>query len=260
MPAFVGIAAVQSSLETGDKHTMPSSPRFPIKNARVVSRYPEILRQCRGKKILHLGCADMPYTTERGEHLLHIQLSKVTPPENLWGIDISEEGIEHVRKMGFDNLILGNVEDMGQELRDMDFDIILAGEIIEHLDNPGLFLKSLKSIMTERTELMLTTYNANSFKGFLNAIMRREKVHPDHNYYFSNRTLKQLFQKFDLECTEVYYYQEIEGAGMSKFLDKAISLTTKFSPVWSDGVIVRAKLPARVVNSRLEASKQAQAV
>jgi len=219
---------------------MKIAPRFPIRNTRVVSRVPDILHLCSYKKILHLGCADMPFTLERGDGLLHNQLAKVTGPEMLWGLDISLEGVRILREKGFDHVIHGDVEQMGSEFQHMKFDIVLAGEIIEHVANPGLFLKGLASSMSEKTELILTTPNATSFKRFLHAMMREEKVHEDHNYYFSYRTLKQLLEKCGLKCTEIYFYQEVVGRGLSRTLDKAVSYVTWISPVWADGLIVRA--------------------
>jgi len=220
---------------------MKLAPRWPIRGTKVVSRVDEVLRVCEDKKILHLGCADMPYTSQRGDELLHKKLLKVTEQENLWGLDASEEGINTLRELGYQNLICGNVEDAHTKLKQEKFDIILAGEIIEHLDNPGLFLESVRSIMTDNSEFILTTVNAPSFKGFLFSMLRLEKVHPDHNYYFSYRTLKQLLEKFDLTCDEIYYYVEIQGKGFARFLDKILSYATLISPVWGDGIIVRAK-------------------
>ena len=88
-----------------------------IRKTQVVSRVPEILRLCKKKKVLHLGCADMPYTIARGENLLHNQLAKVTNADMLWGLDNSEEGVRLLCKMGFDHVIHGDAEHMGPELR-----------------------------------------------------------------------------------------------------------------------------------------------
>ena len=220
---------------------MHASPRRRIQNTRVVSRFSEILRLCEQKKVLHLGCADMPFTSERGDKLLHRQLSEVTSPDKLWGLDVSQEGVDLLRNMGFENLILGDVENLGEELRQLNFDIVLAGEIIEHVANPGLFIKGLASIMTERTHLILTTPNATSVKSFLSAFMRFEKVHPDHNFYFSYYTLKHLLEEFGLKCEDIYYYQDVEGRGIPKAIDKALSMMTRFSPALADGVIMRAR-------------------
>jgi predicted TPR repeat methyltransferase len=215
--------------------------RFPIRGARVVSRVDEILRLCRGKKVLHLGCTDAPYTKERGERLLHTRMLEVTDASALWGLDVSEDGCRMLQEMGFDHVLHGNVEDMSASLLAENFDVVVAGEIIEHLANVGLFLDGVREIMSPTTELVVTTPNASSIKGFVHALLRREKVHPDHNYYFSHRTATQVLEKFGLTPREVYYYQDVEGTGMTRFVDRTFKLATKWSPVWADGVIARAR-------------------
>ena len=211
------------------------SPIFPIRVKRVVLREPEILRICAGKKVLHLGCSNVPFTLQLGEDLLHKQLAKVTKPDLLWGLESGEEGVRLLREMGFDHIIHGNAERLPPYLREERFDIVLAGEIIEHVPNPGRLLQSIRSIMTENTEVLLTTINAFAFRGFLLTMLRKEKVHEDHNCYFSYQTLKQLFRQCGLKCTDIYYY-----IVLNNLLDKALYLTTWISPVWSDGLIVRA--------------------
>ncbi len=89
--------------------------------------------------------------------------------------------------------------------------------------------------MTENTEVLLTTVNAFAMRGFLFTMMRKEKVHEDHNFYFSYQTLKHLFEQYELKCSDIYYYMVLNN-----LLDKALSVATRISPVWSDGIIVRA--------------------
>ena len=74
------------------------APIFRLKNTHTVVRIPEILRICSVKKILHLGCAGVPFALQKGENLLHKKLAKVTKPHMLWGIDISEQAICLLRK------------------------------------------------------------------------------------------------------------------------------------------------------------------
>jgi len=177
---------------------------------------------------------------ERGERLLHGQLDKVTGAGQLWGLDMSAEGVRHLEELGFGNIICANVEDMSEQIRDMEFDILLAAEILEHVANPGLFLENLAAAMSDSTELIMTTPNATSLRGFIYSMLRREKVHPDHNYYFSYRTLQQLLAKFGLKCVDVYYYQAVEGQGPARVLDHILKLATHISGAWGDGLIVRA--------------------
>ena len=80
------------------------APVHRIGHVGVVARVPELLRLCAGKRVLHLGCA------ERGEQLLHRQLLKTTKIDDLWGFDRSHDGLGHMRRLGFENLVEGDLE------------------------------------------------------------------------------------------------------------------------------------------------------
>ena len=80
------------------------------------------------------------------------------------------------------------------------FDVILAGEMIEHLSNPGLFLRGIKRFMNRETILLITTINA--YCGMRNVIYalrgkggKNEPVHQDHVAYYSYSTLKLLVER-----------------------------------------------------------------
>ena len=72
---------------------------------------------------------------------------------------MSEKGVECLKEMRFTNIILGDVTQLKSYFNPGDFDIIIAGEVIEHLGEPGAFLKSVRSIMSQRAEFVLTTIN-----------------------------------------------------------------------------------------------------
>jgi len=210
-----------------------------IKRRPVKNRIEEILELSKNKKVLHFGCADYPFTKLRGDQLLHYQLSKVSA--ELHGIDASEKGINDLKELGFKNLFLVNAESPTGTVRDQNYDVIIAGEIIEHLSNPGLFLDSLRTLMSEETELILTTINAFTLKIFLYSFFYKEKVHSDHNYYFSYYTIKQLIEKHGLKCDNIYYYQEVNGKGLSLILDRLFYVMSLIFPSLSDGLIVKIK-------------------
>ena len=179
-------------------------PRVPV----VAGRIPFLVERCRGKRVLHLGCVDAGLLDERlatGEHL-HMLLSQVTT--ELWGIDIDAEGIAALRRRGLDRLIIGDVCNLDSWL-DPDsviVDVILASELIEHLMNPGLFLEQVRPFMREFTELIITLPNAFRLET-LRALLRSvECVHPDHNYWFSYHTARNLIEKAGYRIDEIYVY------------------------------------------------------
>src|SRR5688572_3215860 len=126
----------------------------------LVQRLPFIKEICVGRKVLHLGCTNYPYTTEAIENnqLLHFELESIA--SELFGIDFDQQGIDVLERHGSTNIFRADLERLHESPLDDRFDVIVAGEIIEHLDNPGLFLQGIKRFMTEETVLVVTTVNA----------------------------------------------------------------------------------------------------
>jgi len=212
----------------------------------ITDRVTYIVDQCRGKRVLHLGCTDWPWTEERIKSglLLHPRINEAA--SFLMGVDADPSGVEAFRKLGFLETYVDNVEVFSNPaIRKQTFDVIVAGEIIEHLENPGLFLRGVQKIMTPSTDLIITTVNAYCFFRFVYYVLRDETVHPDHNYYFSPVVLRKLITRCGLEVTDFNYYpvgREIRALNPRKliFLD---DLSRWFFPRASDGVIFKARLP-----------------
>jgi len=155
-----------------------------------------------------LGCAD-EHTVNlklRNHTHLHAQLASVA--KELWGIDVSAEAIAELRQAGFGNLIHGDVERLDEidVLRDQHFDVIIAGELIEHLYNPGLFLKGCRQLCSLNTELVLTTPNALVYSQPIFASLNREAIHPDHMLMWSPATLTNLVTRSGFAIKEFWVY------------------------------------------------------
>jgi 2-polyprenyl-3-methyl-5-hydroxy-6-metoxy-1,4-benzoquinol methylase len=185
-------------------------PKVPV----IYGRVDLILERCRGKRVLHLGCVDTGLINERlkGGELMHQKLAVVS--NGLWGVDINPEGISLLREEGFNNLIIGDICHLDQIelLGENTFDVIVASEVMEHLQNPGLFLEGVKTLMRPgETELILTVPNAFRIDTFLRLFRRVEFIHPDHYYWFSYYTLTHFLQKkgFEIENVYVYSFQRI---------------------------------------------------
>ena len=184
---------------------------FPVPKVEIViGRMNFVIERCRGKKVLHLGCVDEGLTEERIKNgrLLHTRLMDVA--KEVWGVDISVEGIELLRKHGIDNLVVGDIEHIDQieELKQQTtkFDIILATEVLEHLNNPGLFLQSVKKLFSPDTVMIITVPNGLRLTGLGYTLRGYEFVHPDHNYWFSYKTLSTLLEKNGYQIDEMLVY------------------------------------------------------
>ncbi|MBV9241227.1 MAG: class I SAM-dependent methyltransferase [Acidobacteria bacterium] len=214
-----------------------------------VQRVDLIRQMCTGKRVLHLGCTNYPYTEDaiREGMLLHFDLEKIA--SHIDGIDADREGIEILEKHGSQNLHLGNLESLEECSLNGTYDVIVAGEVIEHVNNPGLFLTGIRRFMNADTQLIVTTVNAYCGMRFFyyGARGRRgeaEPVHPDHVAYYSYSTLKLLLERHQFEIQNFYFYDV--GHEHSKFVRWFLKLTNRicvmFAPQWSDGVIAVCKL------------------
>lgn len=215
---------------------------------KIQQRVGYILDACRNKRVLHVGCADVPLTQKRLEDgtLLHGMIEKVAAVQ--YGIDLSAEGIGILRQQGYNNLAVANVEELTKSnpFGDVNFDVIVAGEILEHLSNPGYFLDGMKPLLSNTgSRLVLTTVNAYCAYRFVYAfLMGGEKVHPDHVYYFSRSTLIRLLTRHGFEVEDFAFYpvgrehERYLNTGRTRILWWADRFAYRFNPALADGVMV----------------------
>jgi hypothetical protein len=210
----------------------------------LVQRVEFIKKACVGKKVLHLGCTDYPFTKRAIENnmLLHFEIEKTA--RELYGFDFDQKGIDVLTQAGGKNLFRADLEKLEDVKLDETFDVIIAGEMIEHLSNPGLFLRGIQRFMNKDTQLIITTINAYSGMRFIIYGLRgkggeNEPVHPDHVAYYSYKTLNLVLEREKLKINEfVFYDVGPEHRQFNRwFYNLFNDVCVKFSPQLSDGVI-----------------------
>ncbi|HXH70381.1 MAG TPA: methyltransferase domain-containing protein [Pyrinomonadaceae bacterium] len=216
----------------------------------LVQRVDFIKKACVGKKVLHLGCTNYPYTEESLENnmLLHFEIKEVAG--ELYGFDFDQKGIDILKESGVKNLFRADLEKLEEVSLDETFDVIIAGEMIEHLSNPGLFLKGIQRFMNEKTNLIITTINAYSAMRFMIYGLRGnggaiEPVHPDHVAYYSYKTLSLAIERENLEVKDFLFYDlGYEHRKFNRwFFNVFNDASVKIFPQLSDGVIAICSLP-----------------
>jgi SAM-dependent methyltransferase len=201
--------------------------------------------------VLHLGCTNNPYTEIAidGGSLLHFEIEKTAA--ELYGFDFDEAGLAILRRHGSKNLYKADLEHLETLDLDMTFDVIVAGEMIEHLNNPGLFLDGIKRFMGPDTILLITTINAYCGLRFFHYSLtrnhgRNEPVHPDHVAYYSYSTLSLLAKRHGMEVTRFMFYDlgSEHRPGTRRILRMINDVCVWFAPRLADGVIAVCKLSA----------------
>lgn len=161
-----------------------------------------IVEQCRGKTVLDMGCIDHSYQTALGlgQGWLHKQIQDVA--SRLTGLDILTDDARELNQRGFD-IRVGNAEqfDLGQT-----FDVIVAGDLIEHLSNIGLFLASVKRHMHAGSVFIFSTPNPFNVEQFLFAGLADQiNVHPQHASWLNPHVCWELTQRAELKVQDFYW-------------------------------------------------------
>lgn len=215
----------------------------------LVQRVDFIRNACRGKKVLHLGCTNYPYTEEaiESDMLLHFELEKIAA--ELFGFDYDQAGLDIIERAGAKNVYRVDLEKLDEVPLQETFDVIVGGEMIEHLSNPGMFLSGIKRFMNGDTKLVITTINAYCAMRFLAYGLRgnggrNEPVHPDHVGYYSYRTLNLMLERHGLNTDEFHFYDlGTEHRPFNRrFYNIFNDLCVRILPQLSDGVIAVASL------------------
>ena len=219
-----------------------------LPRTKLVANRAELITQyCKDKNVLHLGCVESGTTTEsfNDNSLLHLQILKVA--KRAIGIDIDEKGIEFLTKQGIPDLIVFDAQNLSQLQLNVPIDVIVAGEIIEHIPNPGLLLKGVSQLLDKnksKSILIVTVPNAFSLRHFVPVFLnKKEFVLPDHNFYFSYCTLKALLESSGLKIIDFYTYSNLHKnlKPLKKFAKKIINQTIfRFAPFCAQGLIAIA--------------------
>ena len=148
-----------------------------------------------GKSVLDVGCT----AGSRRDDWVHAGLVRVA--DHVVGVDIDDEAVNRVRQRGFDV----RVADAESLLVAEEFDVVHAGELLEHLDNPRAFLVAARSKLKPGGVLILTTPNAFAVSNFVYRLGGNPRVNGDHTCWYCEDTLRQLLERNDYEILSMGY-------------------------------------------------------
>lgn len=140
--------------------------------SRIVEKHSFLVSKCTGKSVLDVGCIDHSISVSEslGEKWLHSEICDVS--KFTIGLDILEEESKILNAKGF-NIVVGDAEnfDLGRK-----FDVIIAGDIIEHLSNIGRFVDCCKRHMNPDSLLVITTPNPFNIEQLWKIVFEKQVV------------------------------------------------------------------------------------
>jgi len=255
----VGLSATRSRLagRNGRPATTPVQEDFSwlqdLPRRGPVLREQFLVDSCRGKRVADVGFLDYPLLEMRitGKTWLHAALAEVAA--SIVGIDSDPRGVEWARRAGLEAYVADassttEIEDLNLEPAD----VVVAGEVIEHVDAPGPFLRAMLRLCRPHGQLIVTTPNAYRALNLIVPLTGKEFIHPEHLAWHSPHTLTRLLDSNGWEIEALIYYQNrrddvrLDG-GFTRAVRVLLAnaarrlATSGRRPYWCDGLIAVAR-------------------
>lgn len=116
-----------------------------------------ILELSRGARVLDVGCVDHRAELHTGPNWLHRRIAEVA--SSCLGVDIEPDGIDAMRAAGFDALVHDVCADPAPVAARGPFDVVVAGEVLEHLASPQALFELAGAVLAPGGRLVVTTPN-----------------------------------------------------------------------------------------------------
>ncbi len=179
----------------------------------LTDRFEVVRPMLEGKSVLDVGCASRYGRPDWLHGLVEQAASEAV------GIDIDAATIKALLAEGHD-VQLADAQDFALGRT---FDVVFAGELIEHLDDVHGFLTSVRRHLGPGGRLVLTTPNVFYIGGFVYRFGGHGQVHPQHTCWYCEDTLRQVLAANGFTDTEIFF----TGHTSPSTLRKAASATAR---------------------------------
>jgi len=174
-----------------------------------------ILNETAGKSVLNVGAAGgvEHYLPDHREEWLHHLLGRVAG--DLVGIDIDTANIARAARYGVEIL---EADCQGMKLGKR-FETIVMSDVIEHLDAPGVALRTLVEHLAPQGRLLITTPNPTHYGTLTRAVLGRSpSVYCDHMACFMPEHLQAMCNRYGYRLSAVYFFGYIDRRSLTNII------------------------------------------
>lgn len=226
-----------------------------LPRARLVDRAEYLCDRARGRRVIHIGFADVGFrdANTRAEQWLHAQLGREA--KELIGLDVDPEAVDAARDRGWEAYAVDCTDAGAVAALELEpAELVIAGEVIEHLADPGALLEAVHGLVAPGGRLVVTTPNAAGWLNPMASLAGYEVNHPDHLVMFTWRTLTALLGHCGWRAVESATYcpsvKDLQGPGLrmrvlswgarlAVWIQRTVART--IAPFVADGLIVEAE-------------------
>lgn len=190
-------AGYQTHAESPGEAERPAHPKFE-------QRVDRVRRHRAGGRLLDVGCSYGVFLRVARERGFEAQ-----------GVELSADTAALARKQGFE-VFVGSLFDAG--FPDASFDVVHAGDVIEHLADPRSFVREIRRILAPGGLVVVATPNHAAF--FPRATLALERAlgvpwshstPPQHLHQFSTASLARLLGANGFEMLDAYHTGVVLG-------------------------------------------------
>lgn len=158
----------------------------------VADRIAYLSQLARGRRVLDIGAADHDASSSERARWLHRELANVA--SYCLGIDILPEAVETLASEGY------NVRtcDITRETVEGTFDLVIAGEVIEHVGRPGDMFENVAALLDRDGRFVLSTPNPFALHRVWRGCRGDAADSVDHIAYYAPSNVLELAERSGL--------------------------------------------------------------
>jgi SAM-dependent methyltransferase len=130
--------------------------------------------------------------------------------KNIYGVELCKIENSNQDNKIFSDFIIGNIETMDLPFEDSQFDVILCGDVLEHLVNPYKTLELLKRLLKPNGVLIASIPNIREFETMKKIFFQGDFRYEDsgildrtHLRFFCKKNIIELFENQDYNIINI---------------------------------------------------------
>lgn len=173
-----------------------------VRKAKKIEKRDFILDFCKNKNILDVGCVGQDIDI-KNDLWLHNGIKKVCA--SLVGVDINLSGLEKMKTKGFNVYHVNELKTHTEK-----YDVIVMGDVIEHVDSPIEFLRFYKQFLTKNGVMLISTPNFLSAKSIVSTFLFNfHSVNEEHTCWLCYKTFFEICNRSQMEIVDFYWVKPL---------------------------------------------------